>query len=281
MTVVARRRRRSPVRGRLRRRRRRAGPAVRRFEASPDRLRGLRGPLASATPRRCWSSRRTSSASCCTPSRSGCCRSTWPRRGGDVAAGDRARLAPGRGRAAPHRLARGRRGHASGWCCSSLGRRRARRGAVTTTASWSPLWVGVAALGGWPPLGGRHLAGAAARAARRPRVRRLRDLGPRASARRSTRVVVGAALAVPAFSLVAFWLYSLGMHRAAVPSTTAPLIVAQTFVPAAVGVALLGDGVRDGWWPAVVGRAGAGDRRARCSLGRDQLRSPASAATGV
>jgi hypothetical protein len=63
--------------------------------------------------------------------------------------------------------------------------------------------------------------------------------------------LVAAALAVPAFSLVAFWLYSLGMHRAAVPSTTASLIVAQTFVPAAVGVALLGDGVRDGWWPGV------------------------------
>ena len=29
------------------------------------------------------------------------------------------------------------------------------------------------------------------------------------------------------------------------------LIVTQTFVPAAVGVALLGDGVRHGWWPAV------------------------------
>ena len=35
------------------------------------------------------------------------------------------------------------------------------------------------------------------------------------------------------------------------PSATAPLIVAQTIVPAAVGVALLGDGVREGWWPAV------------------------------
>src|SRR3954447_8646065 len=65
-------------------------------------------------------------------------------------------------------------------------------------------------------------------------------------------VVVVAALAVPAFSVIAFWLYSLGMHRAAVPSTTAALIVAQTFVPAAIGVAFLGDGVRDGWWPAVV-----------------------------
>ena len=65
-------------------------------------------------------------------------------------------------------------------------------------------------------------------------------------------VVVVAALAVPSFSLVAFWLYSLGMHRAAVPSTTAALIVLQTFVPAAVGVAFLGDGVRDGWWPVVL-----------------------------
>lgn len=64
-------------------------------------------------------------------------------------------------------------------------------------------------------------------------------------------VVVAAALAVPSFSLVAFWLYSLGMHGTAVPSTTASLIVAQTFVPAAVGVAFLGDGVREGWWPAV------------------------------
>jgi drug/metabolite transporter (DMT)-like permease len=50
-------------------------------------------------------------------------------------------------------------------------------------------------------------------------------------------LVVGAALAVPSFSLVAFWLYSLGKHRAAVPSTTAALIVAQTYVPAAVAVA--------------------------------------------
>lgn len=67
-----------------------------------------------------------------------------------------------------------------------------------------------------------------------------------------TTTVVLAALAVPTVSLVAFWLYSLGMSRAAVPSATGALIVAQTFVPSAVGVALLGDGVRDGWWPVVV-----------------------------
>lgn len=64
-------------------------------------------------------------------------------------------------------------------------------------------------------------------------------------------LVVAAAIAVPAFSVVAFWLYSLGMSRAAVPAATASMIVAQTFVPSAIGVAVLGDGVRDGWWPAV------------------------------
>lgn len=63
--------------------------------------------------------------------------------------------------------------------------------------------------------------------------------------------VVTCALAVPAFSLVAFWQYSLGMRRAAVAVATAPLIGAQTLVPAAVGVIWLGDRVRDGWWPAV------------------------------
>lgn len=65
-------------------------------------------------------------------------------------------------------------------------------------------------------------------------------------------LVAVAALAVPAYSLVAFWLYSLGMDRAGVSSVTAPLIVVQTIVPALVGVALLGDGVRSGWWPGVV-----------------------------
>ena len=123
-------------------------------------------------------------------------------------------------------------------------------GDVQTTGRFVvALWIGVAALG-LASLVGRHLAG--------PVLGLLAGLGYAGSAI-SVRgigtpvdgVVVVAALAVPLFGLVAFWLYSLGMHRAAVPSTTASLIVAQTFVPAAVGVALLGDGVRDGWWPAV------------------------------
>jgi len=124
-------------------------------------------------------------------------------------------------------------------------------GEVQTTPQFvAALWVGVAALA-LASTGGRHLPG--------PLLGLLAGLGYAGSAisvrgigTPVTTVVVLAALAVPSFSLVAFWLYSLGMHRAAVPSTTAALIVAQTFVPAAVGVAFLGDGVRDGWWPEVV-----------------------------
>jgi hypothetical protein len=93
--------------------------------------------------------------------------------------------------------------------------------------------------------------------------------------------VVVAALAVPSFSLVAFWLYSLGMHGAAVPSTTASLIVAQTFVPAAVGVALLGDEVRAGWWPTVaLGLALSMAGAILLALRHNpEVRSPASPAT--
>ncbi len=121
--------------------------------------------------------------------------------------------------------------------------------AQTTVSFVVLLWLGVAALGVASILG-RRLSG--------PILGLLAGLGYAGSAT-SVRgigmpvdgVVVVAALAVPVFGLVAFWLYSLGMHGAAVPSTTAAMIVAQTFVPAAIGVALLGDGVRDGWWPAV------------------------------
>ncbi len=68
--------------------------------------------------------------------------------------------------------------------------------------------------------------------------------------------VVLAALAVPSLSLVAFWLYSRGMHGASVSATTAPMIVGQTFIPSVLGVAVLGDGVRDGWgWSIALGLA--------------------------
>ena len=63
--------------------------------------------------------------------------------------------------------------------------------------------------------------------------------------------VVAAALAVPAFGLLAFWLYSLALDRAAVASASGPLVVGQTLVPALVGIWALGDSVRDGWWSGV------------------------------
>jgi drug/metabolite transporter (DMT)-like permease len=63
--------------------------------------------------------------------------------------------------------------------------------------------------------------------------------------------MVLAALLVPLLGLLAFWLYSVGLERGDVSSSTAPLITAQTFVPALVGLALLGDGVRPGWWPGI------------------------------
>jgi drug/metabolite transporter (DMT)-like permease len=64
--------------------------------------------------------------------------------------------------------------------------------------------------------------------------------------------VVACALAVPALGLVSFWLYSLALSRTGVAAATGALIVLQTYVPAVVGIVVLGDGVRDGWWPAIV-----------------------------
>jgi len=57
---------------------------------------------------------------------------------------------------------------------------------------------------------------------------------------------------VSALGLVAFWLYSVALGRADVASSTAPLIVMQTCIPAVVGVAAFGDTVRAGWTVAVV-----------------------------
>jgi drug/metabolite transporter (DMT)-like permease len=51
---------------------------------------------------------------------------------------------------------------------------------------------------------------------------------------------------------LAFLLYSLALQRGAVTAATTPLISTQTMVPAIVGVAFLGDKVRDGWWPGAI-----------------------------
>ena len=57
---------------------------------------------------------------------------------------------------------------------------------------------------------------------------------------------------VSALGLIAFWLYSVALGRTDVASSTGPLIVVQTCVPAVVGVVAFGDTVRAGWTVAVV-----------------------------
>lgn len=63
--------------------------------------------------------------------------------------------------------------------------------------------------------------------------------------------VVASALTVPAYGVLAFWLYSLALDRSLVSTASAPMITAQTFVPALAGLAWLGDGVRAGWGGAI------------------------------
>ncbi len=63
--------------------------------------------------------------------------------------------------------------------------------------------------------------------------------------------IAAAALTVPAYGVLAFWLYSLALDRSLVSTATAPMITAQTFVPALAGLAWLGDGVREGWGAAI------------------------------
>lgn len=66
-------------------------------------------------------------------------------------------------------------------------------------------------------------------------------------------VLLCAAL-LPLFGIVAFWLYSVAMSRADVTPATGAMIVNQTFVPAVVGLLLMGDSLHaDGVWLAVAG----------------------------
>jgi drug/metabolite transporter (DMT)-like permease len=96
--------------------------------------------------------------------------------------------------------------------------------------------------------------------------------------------IVACAAAVGVYGLVAFWLYSLGLDRAPVSTATAPLVVAQTFVPGLVGVLLLGDAVRPGWLPAAITglvlAVGGAIVLGRDAAGPDRLRTPGAAATG-
>ena len=144
------------------------------------------------------------------------------------------------------------------------------------------IWVGVAvlALAGWRGvrLGGGVL-GALAGLGYAGSAIAVRGVGTPVEP-----PVVACAAAVGVYGLLAFWLYSLALDRAPVSTATAPMIVGQTFVPGLVGVLLLGDGVRPGWWPAVatglvLSVAGAIFLSHEAGS-RDRVRTPGAAATG-
>jgi hypothetical protein len=65
-----------------------------------------------------------------------------------------------------------------------------------------------------------------------------------------------ATYAVVLSGVVAFLLYATALQRGAIMTATGPMVVAQTVIPAVVGVALLSDEVRPGWQlPALLGLA--------------------------
>ena len=57
---------------------------------------------------------------------------------------------------------------------------------------------------------------------------------------------------LPISGALAFILYSLALQRGSVTLATTPMIALQTITPAAVGVFVLNDAVRAGWWPAAI-----------------------------
>jgi len=57
---------------------------------------------------------------------------------------------------------------------------------------------------------------------------------------------------LPVSGAMAFILYSLALQRGSVTLATTPMIALQTITPAAVGVFVLDDAVRAGWWPAAI-----------------------------
>ena len=56
--------------------------------------------------------------------------------------------------------------------------------------------------------------------------------------------------ALLAFGALGLGLYTVALARGAVGPVVAVLAVTETLVPGLIGLALLGDGVRAGWWPA-------------------------------
>jgi drug/metabolite transporter (DMT)-like permease len=66
------------------------------------------------------------------------------------------------------------------------------------------------------------------------------------------RETIAPAITISLFGVLGFWLYSVALQRASVTAATAPLVLLETLVPAVVGLAVFGDGVRSGWWPVAV-----------------------------
>ena len=58
---------------------------------------------------------------------------------------------------------------------------------------------------------------------------------------------------LPISGALAFVLYSLALQRGSVTLATTPMIALQTITPAAVGVLVLDDAVRDGWYAGALG----------------------------
>jgi drug/metabolite transporter (DMT)-like permease len=58
---------------------------------------------------------------------------------------------------------------------------------------------------------------------------------------------------LPVSAALAFLLYSLALQRGSVTLATTPMIALQTITPAAVGVFLLDDKIRDGWYAGALG----------------------------
>lgn len=56
------------------------------------------------------------------------------------------------------------------------------------------------------------------------------------------------AISIGLFGSIGFVLYSLAFQRTSVTAATAPQTLLQTAIPAAVGIALFDDQVRNGWW---------------------------------
>lgn len=68
--------------------------------------------------------------------------------------------------------------------------------------------------------------------------------------------VLAAALVVPVYGLLAFWLYSSALTRTSVTTAAAGVLGVETFLPALIGIAFLGDGVREGFtWAVLTGLA--------------------------